>query len=226
MILRAASSDALVESPPRKPRKGRKAKSSPPENTAPADTAAAKPTPTVKKTIQKSKPKAKAKAKAASSSSSRARAKPTEPVASAESAPPPVATVEAPVPKAKAKAKAKAKSRSLRTSADALAESPFRSNKLIKELMEWVGQFGPEFDPPEQLEKYKAAIREHNVVLLQTALNIYWSRCTCGVRVNGKVDTHHFTFNTHLASPRLKTSMAVRCAELAVSWLNPCYYPC
>lgn len=68
VILRAASSDALVDSPPRKPRKARRAKSSPPENTAPAVTAAAKPTPTVKKTVHKSKPKAKAKAKAASSS--------------------------------------------------------------------------------------------------------------------------------------------------------------
>ncbi|CAL1142502.1 unnamed protein product [Cladocopium goreaui] len=82
--------------------------------------------------------------------------------------------------------------------------------------MEWVNQFGVEFDPPNQLEQYKAEVRKSTVALLKTALNIYWSRCSCGVRLmDAKCDTHYFSFNTSVAKERLRCSMSIRCAELA-----------
>ena len=126
-------------------------------------------------------------------------------------------------PKAKGEPKARAK-RSRKTAVDALLESPFRHNELISELKEWVEWFGPEYDPPDQKNKFKAAVRESLFPLTKTFLNIYWSRCGCGVK--NSCDSHaaykakdwcNFGFNQGLAPQRWKMAMAVRCAEMVVS---------
>ena len=128
-----------------------------------------------------------------------------------------------PKPKAKGKPKAGAK-RSRKTAVDALLESPFRHNELIRELKEWVEFFGPEYDQPDQKNKYKAAVRESLYPLEKTSLNIYWSRCGCGVKnaVDSQAaykakDWCNFSFNQGLAPARWKMAMAVRCAEMVVS---------
>ena len=203
-ILSAGSHTPVEASPPKQPRKARKA------SKPGADLPSHNPAPKRKADQQTAaKPKAKAAPKAQ--------------------------------PRAKAKAKARAGRKSLQ---DTILASPLRSDEMVKGLVTWVKQFGSEFEDPALKGKYKAEVRSSLVPLRATRLNIYWSRNTCGVQVlsdedapkhtkgkkgkHGKSkesakkakDLHHFCFNGINASWLYKSSMSIRCAELAVSWFK------
>lgn len=104
-----------------------------------------------------------------------------------------------------------------------LPANPLRDNNTVKDLMKFAMQF------PEALEhdlpKLKKNILEAMSPLEWTKLMPYWSRNGCGVKVlqmddNTYVDTMTFTFNASSAPRRYKLAIAVRCAELAVTWFK------
>ena len=61
-------------------------------------------------------------------------------------------------------------------------------------------------------DSFKEAARLHNPGFTWYRLNIYWSRCSCGVtnKETGK-DASTFSFNTSSACDVHKTSIAVYC---------------
>lgn len=137
-------------------------------------------------------------------------------------------------PKAKAEPKAKSKTRAVakgkarasprRNPTDALLQNPLRNDTVVLALIDWAEQFGPEFDGADQVENFKKTVRDALQPLETTCLNIYWSRCGCGVKAKEEgqplskaKDLNNFSFNTSLAPFRSKNAVAIRCAELAVS---------
>lgn len=109
-------------------------------------------------------------------------------------------------------------------------QHPLRKSKLVKEIMEWVNEFGEEFEEPQNYSKFKQSVRDCNEPLYTTKLNIYWTRNTCGVKKlgdedesgtkgkKGDKDVHHISFNHVVAKWRHKTCVAIRAAEMAVSY--------
>ena len=123
-----------------------------------------------------------------------------------------------------AKGKAKAKASARRNPTDALLQNPLRNDTVVLSLVHWAKKFGPEFEGKDQLDNFKKTVRGELQPLEATSLNIYWSRCGCGVKATEEgqpsyncADIHNFSFNTGLAPFRWKSAIAVRCAELAVS---------
>ena len=193
-------------------------------------------------------PSAKAKTQPQGRAKAKAQPKATTAKAKAKAHPKSKATRET---KAKAKAKAKvedskAKGKKPRTpksvtapkapknSLDVLMVHPLRDDALINELMEFADQFGAEYDEQLSWAKFKADVRSalQPMDLTSTALNIYWTKCSCGVKVitsghgdddgsrkKKHVDINHFIFTGVDAISTHKAAMSVRCAFLAVSRL-------
>lgn len=131
--------------------------------------------------------------------------------------------------KAKAKAvtrapKAKAKSRGRRNVSpeEALLSDPLRSDPIVKALMDFASQFPAELEMDGNHDKMKEAMNNAlQEPLNWCALNKYWTRNAAGVKIlAANQDVHHFSFNFSTAASRHKLAVALRCAELAVSWLS------
>ena len=104
-----------------------------------------------------------------------------------------------------------------------LPANPLRDNATVKDLMKFAKQF-PE-DMEHDIPKLKKAILNAMTPLQWTKLMPYWSRNGCGVKVleedeSTYIDRHTFTYNASSAPRRYKLAVAVRCAELAVTWFD------
>lgn len=127
-------------------------------------------------------------------------------------------------PKAKAKGKAKAqpRSRSKKTGPH-LMESALHDDSLVKSLMDHARQFGPELE--HDTAALKEAVKAVRVQLEWAKLMPYWNRGDCGLKVWDE-ETESFkgrdTFSFHGSSApnRYKLAVAVRCAEIAVTFLQ------
>ena len=140
------------------------------------------------------------------------------------------ATKAKPGPKAKAKAKAspkgkaapkpKARGRSKKQPGDDFLErskeSALFEASMVKEMEDFAKSFDPKLDVKG--DSFKAAARAHDPGFSWFRLNIYWSRCICGVTSleTGK-DAATFSFNTSSACDVHKISIAVYCAIQAAT---------
>lgn len=150
--------------------------------------------------------------------------KPSRKAPPKQAAPP---NLEQPIAQAKAKAKAKAKARAAskaKANMEAkLTQSPLRKDSIVKTLMDYAVQFPEELD--ENPEGLKKAIKATWVPLKLTKLMPYWTRDQCGVKLwdenKGEYkDIHTFSFTSSMAPRRYKLAVAVKSAELAVSFLH------
>ena len=158
----------------------------------------------VRKTI--AKPKAKEASKTKEKPQPKARSRAT-----------PKATA-----KAKGKAKAAPKAKGRRDMGPRLMNSTMRNDGIVKSLMDFARQFGAELE--HDPKKLKEAVQKAMQPLEWTKLMPYWSRFDCGLKV-WDVDTETFkgrdtfSFNSSSAPNRYKLAIAVRCAEIAVTFL-------
>ena len=127
-----------------------------------------------------------------------------------------------------AKPKGAAKKRKT-SSEEAMVHRPLRMDDIVKALMEWALQFPEKFEDSGAKAAFRAAVREALVPLTFCSLNVYWTRCGCGVKQPSsegddldkvtKKDVCHFSWNSSPAAPRHKLAVAIRCAELAAPCL-------
>lgn len=80
------------------------------------------------------------------------------------------------------------------------------------------GQDTPAVTSPEFKERLRGLLAQN---LTWTALNLYWTRCGCGVTVwndeGGSYDIHSFSFGSSTAAPHHKLSVAAKCAEITAA---------
>ena len=165
----------------------------------------------------------------------KASAKPDKPgprrAATAKSAPKPASKSKPTKPiKKDAKKPAQKRGRTPRKPGFDLPTNPLRDNATVKDLMKFAQQF---LEPLEHdIPKLKKAILSAMSPLEWTKLMPYWSRNGCGVKVLEEdgityTDRHTFTYNASSAPRRYKLAVAMRCAELAVTWFDlDTYTPC
>lgn len=133
-----------------------------------------------------------------------------------------VQTVENKKPKAKAKAKAKATAKAKNHDKPAKTKVK-QTNEEQGECLDDDGlvtlftDFALSFDIVEKAtgDKFKKELRAHLPQFDHMALNIYWTRSSCGVRSpsEGK-DIAHFSFSSCPCEDLYKTAVAVKCGEL------------
>ena len=102
-------------------------------------------------------------------------------------------------------------------------ENALRDDSLVKSLMDHARQFGPELE--DDAAALKEAVKAVCVPLEWTKLMPYWNRCDCGLKVWDE-DTETFkgrdtfSFRSSSAPNRYKLAVAMRCAEIAVTFLQ------
>ena len=134
-----------------------------------------------------------------------------------------VQAVEKNKPKAKAKAKAKATAKAKNHDKPAKTKKVKQTNKEQGECLDDEGlvtlftDFALSFDIVEKAtgDKFKKELRAHLPQFDHMALNIYWTRSSCGVRSpsEGK-DIAHFSFSSCTCEDIYKTAVSVKCGEL------------
>eukprot|EP00435_Cladocopium_sp_Y103_P013858 s5066_g3.t1 len=144
----------------------------------------------------------------------KAKGEAAAPKSKAKAKPGPKAKAKA-SPKGKAAPKPKARGRSKKQPGDDFLErnqaSPLFEANMVKEM----GDFAKSFDQKLDVkgDSFKEAARAHDPGFTWFRLNIYWSRCSCGVtnKETGK-DATSFSFNTSSACDVHKISIAIYCA--------------
>ena len=135
-----------------------------------------------------------------------------------------------PAKKEKKKAEPRPRGRQARvqTAADRLLDSPHRSDPVIKALMDFAIQFGPEWDHPDKFDEFKVQLKKSCTEgLKQAKLNCYWTRNGCGVKPSAtEADLHNFSWNSSRAPSRWKLAVAIRAGGLAVSKIVFCKSLC
>ena len=122
----------------------------------------------------------------------------------------------APRAKGKAKAKAKAKASARRTALEPDHRPDLSDPEMVQVFVDFAKKVG---GPKVEVNQgFKDHVRSECQKLKTTELNVYWSRCTCGVTLlQDKRDTHHFGFNYSMAVGTYKIAVAVKCAEMLPS---------
>ncbi len=154
-------------------------------------------------------------------------------------------SVLAGTPKAKAKAKAKAKTapaakpkakgkaakdkqesakgadkpRRSRKKQD-LSQQELYDEKIVEKLCVFARSVS-DFSRDVKTTKFKSFVRAQLCDLEWTSLNIYWTRCGCGVtETETGRDLNNFSFNSSEACESHRIACAVKCGELAASRLT------
>ena len=121
--------------------------------------------------------------------------------------------------KAKAKASAKAKSKGRRRRGDAdgdQSDARFSDPRLAQFFIDFaksVGGSGIKTTSP----KYKSSVRAGLADLKECAYNMYWTKCSCGLRIQNAYDAFYFSFVTSSAENSYKMAVAAKCCEICAT---------
>lgn len=95
--------------------------------------------------------------------------------------------------------------------------------KIVEKLCKFARSVS-DFSRDVKSAKFKSFVRTQLYDLEWTSLNIYWTRCGCGVtEIETGKDLNNFSFNSSEACESHRIACAVKCAELAATCLTCAY---